>query len=375
MDREEKVATEESSQMKVKKEAIEDLALIADIARQYHVLGMKQQEIADKLKMSQTEVSRNLSKAEELGIVRKTVEIDPKFTRDIEEDIKQRFPHLKEAIVVPVIEVAARGRSDPLLEALGSACAEYFSRVVRTRDKVGIGCGVSVEAFVKAYSQLCSQLEYLPDECEIYQLAVMKMKDIFSVSPAALVSNLMRCLPNPVGYAFQFPEILENEPDPFELKAIQKWHKDEEKNEDIGNLDHYFIGIGLMDYAGGIKKAPIRNRMSTYDFSELMWKEYSIVKRLQDIGAIGETLYQTYDLNGEVLEDKNVVDFFKNYCWCLSLKRLQKIVRDKKSERKDVNVVAIAGGSGKHQAILGALRTKIFNVLITDSGSAKYILK
>jgi DNA-binding transcriptional regulator LsrR (DeoR family) len=37
-------------------------------------------------------------------------------------------------------------------------------------------------------------------------------------------------------------------------------------------------------------------------------------------------------------------------------------------------VVAVAGGRSKHRAVLGALRTKLIDVIVTDAGCARFAL-
>ena len=402
--------------MRGKKSEIDQLTLMADIARRYYEQREKQKDIADALKISQTEVSRNLREAEGKGLIRTTV-VDPQFAHELEKELREKFRHLKEVMIVPAVEALSGSVRDPLLEALGKRCAEYFVKVARTNDKIGLGCGVSVAAFVRAYSRMCDGLEYLPDKCEIYQLMIMMMNDMVSVAPAALVASLMRCLPNPIGYAFQFPEVPQvykkflrffmelltdleaqgiavpehyqkffrlskrvgkgdqQDPNPFlEIPVIQQWHNDIEK------LDHYFLGIGSIDYEGEIEIVARRNRMATYAFNRLIWTsdkhddEVSVVPILKGLGAVGECLFQTFDKDGTILKSQPIVHYMKQYCWGLNIEKLRDLINNEK-KNKEINIVAIAGGRKKHQSIHASLRAHIFNVLITDSMTANYILE
>lgn len=53
----------------------EQLRLIVRVARLYHESGLKQQEIASKLSISQARVSRMLKQAVDMGLVRTVVSV------------------------------------------------------------------------------------------------------------------------------------------------------------------------------------------------------------------------------------------------------------------------------------------------------------
>lgn len=402
-----------------KKFTIEELTKIADIAHRYYKQDQKQPDIAKDLNISQTEVSRILKSARDQNIVHFNVQFDPIFSKNLRERLKNVFPHLKEAIVVPVIESEDEYdvQINPLLRALGYETAQFFIKSVHHGDSIGLGCGVTVEAFVKELSRVTVEKTNipLPVQCKIYQLMIFMMEDMVSVAPSALVSNLMRCLDVPTGYAFQFPEISKKDQD--KLKNYLKEGIEKEvgknvkeiyrelfiKNEHVGKitrefryLDHYFIGIGSIDYDGIIKEHSRRNKMATYAFNKLIWdkdakEKEMVVDILKKLDAAGEILYQTYNHKGQILnyrefEDEKsrlgigkVKNYLRRYCECLPLKDLYEIVNnggviERDNKEIDVNIVSIAGGKRKHHATHAALKAKLFNVLITDSMTADYVL-
>jgi DNA-binding transcriptional regulator LsrR (DeoR family) len=78
---------------------MEHLRLVTKVARLYHVRGMRQAEIAERLNLSQSRVSRLLQTAKEEGIARTIVEPPPGLHADLAEELERRYA-LREAHVV-----------------------------------------------------------------------------------------------------------------------------------------------------------------------------------------------------------------------------------------------------------------------------------
>jgi len=88
-------------------------------------------------------------------------------------------------------------------------------------------------------------------------------------------------------------------------------------------------------------------------------------------GAKGESLHQPFNDLGESLFNLKEFDALRSSVLCLPLEILQSHVK----EHKQKTIIAVAGGHLKHEAIIAALRSKIFNVLVTDSLTVEYVLK
>jgi DNA-binding transcriptional regulator LsrR (DeoR family) len=67
------------------------LRLVTKVARLYHARGLRQTEIAERLRLSQPRVSRLLAHAEELGIVRNIVAVPAELNRDLEEALRDAY--------------------------------------------------------------------------------------------------------------------------------------------------------------------------------------------------------------------------------------------------------------------------------------------
>jgi len=97
------------------------MSLVTKIARLYHEQGLRQPEIAERLHISQSRVSRLLKEAVSLGIVR-TVVIPPAGVfPELEDEVRDRYGLTDVVVVDP-------GTSDEwaLLTSLGAAGAAYL---------------------------------------------------------------------------------------------------------------------------------------------------------------------------------------------------------------------------------------------------------
>lgn len=76
--------------------------LVTKVARLYHAHGLRQTEIAERLQISQSRVSRLLAQAEDAGIVRTVVAVPRHINANLEERVEQRYG-LREAHVIDVV--------------------------------------------------------------------------------------------------------------------------------------------------------------------------------------------------------------------------------------------------------------------------------
>ncbi len=82
--------------------------------------------------------------------------------------------------------------------------------------------------------------------------------------------------------------------------------------------------------------------------------------QLRQQGAVGDVCLRFFDVNGNPIE--NALD---NRVIGMQLEQLRKVERS----------VGIAGGKRKFEAIRGALRGKLINVLITDRRTAERLIE
>ena len=106
--------------------------LLAKVARLYHHSGLRQTEIADRLRISQTRVSRLLQQAETEGIVQTVVVPLVGLDGEIEEDLEARYSLAE----VHVIETVSDDEPELAIE-LGAAAAAIFATMPVDMPVVG----------------------------------------------------------------------------------------------------------------------------------------------------------------------------------------------------------------------------------------------
>ena len=109
------------------------MRLIAEVAQLYHEERCTQNEIANKLRLSQGTVCRLLKKAEERGIVRITV-IPPEGTFvDLEELLEDKF-----GLAQVIIARAASDSEESIQSVLGAAAAHFLEATLKPREVIGV---------------------------------------------------------------------------------------------------------------------------------------------------------------------------------------------------------------------------------------------
>lgn len=107
------------------------MSFVTKIARLHHEYGLKQPEIAYRLHISQSRVSRLLKEAVSVGIVRIIVVPSASVFPDLEEAVRDRF-----GIVDVVVVDPGDGDERALLGSLGSAGAAYLETTLTGGEHV-----------------------------------------------------------------------------------------------------------------------------------------------------------------------------------------------------------------------------------------------
>jgi len=344
----------------------ERLDLLEQVSRRHYLAGERQQDIAKALGATQSGISRLLAEARKLGIVR--FEVNSVSAREQQEMLKKKFPHLKDISIVPYAAPADTVPPD-LLTVLGAEAARWFLDRVPHGAKIGVSCGVGVNAAIDAINELGARDSKLPTQCRVYPLIITMMADVVSITPAALVAKLVSSLPAARGNAFQLPfelpgKLSARSPRDFYMQCPEV----RRLLENTKDLDCYLIGVGFIDVLGKWKQTRDMAHMATHEFNSLVWR-LGLIEALDELGAVGESLHQPFDATGEFLLDRPELKLLREHMLYLPLAEMSRRVHERKAD-----VVAVAGGHEKVDAIRAALRAKIFNVLVIDSSTAGAIL-
>lgn len=308
-----------------------ELEQMSRAARFYYADEMTQQEVAQALGVSRPTVSRLLAQARCEGIVQITI-VDP-FTTvgDLEARLVKTFD-LKRAVVV-----AGEGLNNDLLHRrLGFAAAGYLQQTLGNGDRVGIGWGRTLHAVVEALDS--TQRAAI----QVYPL----IGGMGQISPSFQVNNLAQRLAemfNGSWHPFFAPAFVS---DPAALNGLLRLPDLEMIHQSWLQLDIALIGIGHFAL----------QRQSSMLFASYMADD--ALQKLEQCGAAGDLCGRFFDLMGHgCFAEPGVIG--------ISLEQLALLD----------NVVGVAGGVEKTSAILGALRGRYLNVLITDSIIAGAVLE
>jgi len=346
---------------------VEEINSMVHAARMYYEDGCSQVEIAKRMKLNQTKVSKLLNKALENHVVQ--ISISPKYAPipELQEKIKKRFPHI-DYMHISFLQKNSDG--DDLIRILGYEGAKYFAdNVLKNGSKIGFSCGRNLESMVSFIDKVAIERHIsLPKNTEIYALVHPCLDKIVSLTPSAIVASAVRQLKG-IGYAYQFPTAHENVKK-YGVSNYKKHSHIERMLKNLEDLDIYFIGIG-----GKIESvsSEIQKKGAGLQFNRLV-TDIELVDTLQKLGAVGECLHQPFDAEGKFLlsdysKNKDTankkLNELKEHILFLELTKLRNMVENKKKP-----IIAISGGTDKHTSVFAALKAKIFNGLITDSTTA-----
>jgi DNA-binding transcriptional regulator LsrR (DeoR family) len=307
----------------------------------YYRQGQSQKDIAQTLGVSAATVSRLLKRAYDDGFVR--VELDLPRTQALETALVQRYG-LRDAVVV-----TSGGRGD-IREELGVAAAAYFEKIATHGMRIGLSCGFTL------YQTVHALRERRLRDLVLYPLSGESTLKLVDISPNTLVGMAAaKYRPHVTAYALpvqhlQSPRQLLRERrrllrDP-EIRRIYAGAQD---------VDIALAGIGLIGE-------------QTPGFCALAEAYGVTVKRLRQLGVVGEINYQPFDVEGRIVERPELRPLVQRVL-AVDGPHLQSL-----SRRDDRWVIAIAGGPGKLDAVRGALRGRFMNVLVTDQDVAAALL-
>jgi len=310
----------------------QDQRLMLQAAHLYYEENHTQDAIARALKTSRPMVSRLLQQARAEGIVQIKI-VDPSARHSsLEKQLLTAF-HLTEAIVV-----ATEGdTADLARRRIGQAAAHYLERTIQNGDVVGIGWGRSLHEIVDA----------LEPQRKARITAVPLIGGLGQISPVFQVHELARRLAEAFGGTWQnfyVPALVESD----EIAASLLRSADGKQVTALWqNLGIALVGIGNVDFGAEMQMLFVN------------YLDAAAQARLRDAHAVSDICVRFFDINGKPCPDT------VNGIVGITLKQLKQTRR----------VIGVAGGASKAEAILGALRGRYINVLITDEPAAKRVLE
>lgn len=304
---------------------IDELRLIARVARMYYEWDMRQSEIAKQLGLSQATVSRLLGRSKEEGIIRISVNLPNGVYTELEETLVKKFG-LRDAIVVDSLD-----DNEKLIQRdLGAAAAYYLELAIRPNEVIGIS---SWSATLVALVETLHPLPRNPG-IKVVQILGGVGNPAAEAHATRLTSRMAQLVKGDAVY-LPVSGVLATEAARDILIA------EDVAQQAIKLFDHVttaLVGIGAIEPSPLLKQSG-----NIFGPQEL--------NLLRQEKAVGDILLRFFDQNGNLVEtglEKRVIS--------MSLEQLSKVKR----------AIGVAGGSRKYAAILGALRGHWINVLVTD---------
>ncbi|ASY59292.1 MULTISPECIES: sugar-binding transcriptional regulator [Sinorhizobium] len=308
---------------------LNELRLIARVAQMYHIEGKRQAEIAEVMRMSQATVSRMLKRAEQEDIVRTTVIPPPGTFADLETALRDRYG-LTEAIVIDCSE----DRDGAIMARIGEAAAHFFEVTLQQDEIIG----------VSSWSQTILRMVD-----NIHPLKTAKAKYIVQIlggmGDASVQTHATQLTARLARLTGGEPRLLlvQGITSSREAKLVMLADPVVRETMDLfGRLSLAIVGIGAVEPSELLARSG-----NTFSRQEMAM--------LHEAGAVGEISYRFYDREGKPVETP-----LNDRVIGISLEDLRKADR----------VMALAGGESKTQAIAGALKLGVIDVLVTDKFTA-----
>ena len=302
---------------------------ILKICYLYYREEKTQEEISDLFEVSRFKISRILKAARKKGLVSITINDPRSDLTEIEIQLAQKFG-LDQAIVVSVTEFSGK----PALDQVGEASAIYLRQILGLYHIFGVTWGSTVFHVV-------SNLEPV----EAKNLTLVQIGGGLGTIEGTDNNMLTMMLGQKLGakaHVIPAPIIVR---DRSIRDTLFKEKKIQETLAIARKADLVLFGVGLIGKEGLLWKSGFLNNNDA--------------TKLEKSGAVGAICGRFFDANGQKcwnqLDDRTIG---------LNLDELRKIKHK----------ICIAAGKEKVAGILGALRGRLLDVLITDETIAEDLL-
>lgn len=312
----------------------DELRLVTKVARLYHTRGLRQTEIADRLRTSQSRVSRLLQQAEETGIVRTVVVAPPGLNTELEEQLERRYG-LAEAHVVD----AVGADENELTRDLGHAMASILAEVPIAAPTIGF------TSWSRALRQMVAALQPLRPGTERIVEMLGDLGPPTLQHEAARSTQRLAALTGGEPVFLRAPGVVSSpemreallRQDPYAREALLM----------LDSLDVALVGIGTCEVVAPLQ--PGDNFFTQEQFNEA-----------SHLGAVGQVCLRFLDASGAPVAtplDDLVIG--------VTLDQLR-------SARRRWGV---AGGFSKYGAIRAALVGRWVDTLVTDTATAEHLVE
>jgi DNA-binding transcriptional regulator LsrR (DeoR family) len=304
--------------------------LLARVASMYYEQDMTQNEIADELGLSRVKVYRLLRDSRAKNVVQISIDWPIKRDLGLEHALQETFGLADARVLKTAID-------QPVLRQLGHLGARYLEGLLKDISTMAICLGRStyevinaVRPDLQANIRIVQAIGSMPYPREEYDSSM-------------LARQLAQKLGGQVVY-LNSPLMADSV---HAAQVIRSQRNIQHTLTMAGTADIALLGIGNLD-------------PQTSGFVREGFLSEAELAAFEDDGAVGDIVWHIFRANGELYPCE-----FNDRVIGVTLEELRQIP----------TTMAIAAGSAKAAAIVGALRTGVLNVLCTDDKTASAVLQ
>lgn len=310
---------------------MEKKELYIKIAHWYYTLGMTQDEIAKRLSFTRQKVNRIINSLVDMGIVSITVNGYNASHANYECVLEEHF-HLRRVIISESYD-----RENDILPTLADRAAQYLGPIIQPEMAIGVSWGETLAAVI-------ARLPYQQKSgCSIVQMVgaqnLLEDRMVKSDEIARSLANKLDCS----CYMFYAPVFVDY---PETKKMLMKERSIRKTYEWMEKCDIALFGIGQL------------TEQATMYQRGILKKED--IERLRADGFVGDVCMNPVRMDGS-WDNSFIKDRVNN----AGMDILKKIP----------NVIIIAGGADKVDAIIGSLYSGVVDTLIIDDLTAERMVK
>ncbi len=306
--------------------------ILARVASLYYDQQKTQQEIAGMIGVTRSAISRFLAEARDKGIVEITVHYPYRTIPDLEEALVRVFG-------IRSAHVLLRGEksAEEILQGLGVLAADYFAKIVKPNSIIGVSWGTNLYHLISAIKPMM-----LPDAEVVQLVGGTGAEKGSAIGPllAPMLAEKLKC-------ACRFLNAPLITKSPEMCTALMKEPSIKQVLDRAKNVDIALVGIGAV-------------HLDIYNPYRLGYVTKEEVEQMTSCGVVGDVCVIHYSLDGSItcndINERVVGVQFEDLI-------------------KIPTVIGVAGDKRKAEAIYGALRAGLINVLVTDETAARCVLE
>jgi deoxyribonucleoside regulator len=309
----------------------ERINLLADVAKMYFLQGKNQAEIAKAIGMTRSNISRMLTEARNAGIIQIQINRPLKEDHALAQKLVERFDLINARVVC--VE-----QSSQLLPKLGRVAGKELLSRLKPGWILGTSWGTAI----------CATVDQLEVTTPISDIRVVQLLGAFGArikeyDGHSIVRRLEEKLDAESIY-INAPFLVENK----KVAASLFENKNVEEPLRFGkHADIALLGVGSSELSH-----------CSYYLANYVNREE--ILDIQEKGAVGDVCARFFSIDGELIPE-----IFQDRMIGISLYDL-------------VNIplrIGVAGGAAKIDPIIGALRSGLINILVSDTATIAEVLE